>query len=95
MLVNIFISKQIKIMKTKLLIVFLSLGMILSCDAPQESSTSVSSSGGEMDRTILPIQPPTLAKVTVMDARDAEKPPIFSIAIDKSSMIKIKLFNII
>ena len=66
-------------MKTKLLIVFLSLGMVLSCDAPQERSASVSSSNGEMDRTILPIQPPTLEKVTVMDARDAEKPPIFAI----------------
>ena len=59
--------------------------MVLSCDAPQERSASVSSSNGEMDRTILPIQPPTLEKVTVMDARDAEKPPIFAIDAPKGA----------
>ncbi len=31
----------------------------------------------KMDRTILPIQPPHLEPITVLDARDAEKPPTF------------------
>lgn len=32
-----------------------------------------------MDRTNLPIQPPTHEHVTIMDARDAEKPDVFNI----------------
>ncbi len=45
------------------------------------SGQKVSESSGEykMDRTILPIQPPTHKPITIMDARDAVKPERFTL----------------
>lgn len=34
--------------------------------------------GGAIDRTVLPIQPPTLAPIAAVDVRDATLPPLFS-----------------
>jgi len=36
-------------------------------------------SAGGIDRSVLPIQPPVMAPITEMDARNATKPPIFEI----------------
>jgi len=71
-------------MKTTILITVLMSIFLLGCS--NESATtnaaitnSDTSSAYTMDRTVLPIQPPKLAPITEMDARNVEKPPIFSI----------------
>ena len=61
--------------------------MMASCtEAPTpEATVGVDSaampavSTGDIDRSVLPIQPPVRAPITEMDARNATKPPIFSI----------------
>ncbi|WP_298534599.1 arylsulfatase [uncultured Algibacter sp.] len=66
-------------MKTKLLTLAL-IGLIMSCNWPnKQSQTAVASGEYTMDRTVLPIQPPTHDPVTIMDARDVEKPEPFEI----------------
>ena len=59
-------------MKTILSIIFLSLGIMMSCNSPQVEDKST----GEfkMDRTILPIHPPETEPVTEMDVRNVELP---------------------
>ncbi len=66
-------------MKSKISILFLTLGIIMSCNTPQDKSASNSNSAYKMDRTILPIHPPTTEPVTEMDARNVEKPDVFEI----------------
>lgn len=67
-------------MQTKLSITLLFLAVVYSCNAPQQdNSKSESSANFKMDRTVLPIHYPTQEPVTVMDARNAEKPEIFEI----------------
>ena len=66
-------------MKTKILISFITLGIIMSCNTPQDKSENKSTGTYKMDRTILPIQPPETVAVTEMDARNVEKPDIFEI----------------
>lgn len=65
-------------MRTKNLILLLSLAILASCHT---STDKLSKSSGEykMDRTILPIQPPSHEPVTEMDARNVEKPEAFAI----------------
>jgi arylsulfatase len=66
-------------MKTKILISFLSLGIMMSCNAPQEQSESKLNEVSKMDRTVLPIQPPKHKPITELDARNATKPDLFEI----------------
>jgi arylsulfatase len=76
-------------MKTIVLATSLCLTVLFGCTnesatktspAVNEESASVESpSTYSMDRTVLPIQPPVSVPVTEMDARNVEKPPIFSI----------------
>ena len=70
---------KIRNMKTKLSILFLSLGIMMSCNAPQDNSQTKSTGEYKMDRTILPIHPPTTEAITEMDARNVEKPDIFEV----------------
>ncbi len=51
----------------------------MSCTPQNDKSGSKSTVAYEMDRTILPIQPPAQKPVTIMDARDVEKPEPFDI----------------
>lgn len=66
-------------MKTKFAILLLSLGIMMSCNAPQDQFESKSTGEYEIDRTILPIQPPPHDPVTIMDARDVEIPEHFEV----------------
>lgn len=66
-------------MKTKISILFLSLGIMMSCTTSQDQSNSKSSGEYKMDRTVLPIHPPETEAITEMDARNVEKPDIFEI----------------
>ncbi len=66
-------------MKTHLPLFALLLGVALSCTPQNDKSGSKSTVAYEMDRTILPIQPPTHEPVTEMDARNVEKPEPFNI----------------
>ena len=66
-------------MKTKLSILFLSLGIMMSCTTPQDNSKNRVAGTYKMDRTILPIHPPTSEPITEMDARNVEKPDIFEV----------------
>ncbi len=66
-------------MKTNIPLFFLSLGIILSCNASPIQAASNSTGGHTMDRTILPIQPPPRTPITVMDARDVEKSEPFNV----------------
>ena len=66
-------------MKPKLSILFLSLGIMMSCNTPQDKSKSTLAGTYKMDRTILPIHPPTSEPITEMDARNVEKPDIFEV----------------
>ena len=64
-------------MKTNILSILLSLGILVACTAPGDQSNN--SGPYELDRSILPIQPPPHTPVTIMDARDAEKPETFNV----------------
>ena len=68
-------------MKTKIIYLILLSGILLSCNnsSNEQSITALSQDERKIDRTILPIEPLALAKVTVMDARDAEKPEPFAV----------------
>jgi len=66
-------------MKTNIPIFILSLGIMMSCNSPQDQSENRSTGAYSMDRTILPIQPPEPESITEMDARNVEKPDIFDI----------------
>jgi len=76
-------------MNNRLTFVFaqLSVLMLVGCSdgsqAPPatqvEAATATARTSGGLDRTVLPIQPPKRQPITVMDARDATKPPMFEI----------------
>jgi len=66
-------------MKTHLPLFVLLMGVALSCTPQNDNSGSKSTVANEMDRTILPIQPPAQNPVTIMDAREVEKPEPFDI----------------
>ena len=51
----------------------------MSCNTPQDNSKNKLAGTYEMDRTILPIHPPTTEPITEMDARNVEKPVIFEV----------------
>ena len=69
---RIFVSAHLSMF---LLLVGCSGGSPESQTAAPEAKSSV----GTMDRTVLPIQPPKHKPITEMDARNATKPPMFSI----------------
>lgn len=66
-------------MKTKLLGVMSLIALLYSCNTANEKENMDSADSYVMDRSVLPIQPPPHTPVTIMDARDAEKPPVFSV----------------
>jgi len=66
-------------MKKQLFIPILSVAALLAFGNQSATAQDESSTAYKMDRTILPIQPPQHDPITVMDARDAKKPPIFQI----------------
>jgi len=72
-------------MKTKFSILILSLGIMMSCNTVQDNSKKENNEPYKMDRTILPIHPPTTEAVTEMDARNVEKPDIFEIKAPEGS----------
>ena len=54
--------------------------VLLGCsNGPTSTATGGAAGAGQMDRTVLPIQPPTYPPITEMDARNATKPPTFDI----------------
>ncbi len=66
-------------MKLKFLIKTFLLVLIFSCKPQTNNDLGTNLVSNEIDRTILPIQPPTLPVVTEMDARNVTKPDIFEI----------------
>jgi len=68
-------------MKTKIPILLLALGILVSCN------TAFAQTSGEskMDRTILPIQEPAYKSFTEMDARDAIAPARFDVKAPKGA----------
>ncbi|WP_276389605.1 arylsulfatase [Eudoraea chungangensis] len=66
-------------MKTKLLGVMSLIALLYSCNTANEKESMDASDSYVMDRSVLPIQPPPHTPVTIMDARDADKPPVFSV----------------
>ena len=66
-------------MKHSFYSLLLLLGILVSCNTSNDQAKSTSSGDTALDRTILPIQPPAHSPVTVMDARDAEKPEPFNV----------------
>ncbi len=74
-------------MKLRLIAIFMFVGLLYGCNSqPQEeqpvsssSEQTTSSSENQMDRTILPIQPPKYDAITEMDARNAKVPERFDL----------------
>ena len=66
-------------MESKKITLLILLGVIMSCTSPGEQSKSSATNGYEIDRSVLPIQPLPRDPVTIMDARDAEKPETFEV----------------
>jgi arylsulfatase len=74
-------------MNFKLIAIFMIVGLIYGCNSqPQEEQAvssseeqSVSSSEYEMDRAILPIQPPERDAITELDARNVKTPERFEV----------------
>ena len=65
-------------MKRSLPIVAIAISAMVGCSPTAEKSNKTAfTKNYKIDRSVLPIQPPTLEKVTIMDARDAEKPEPF------------------
>jgi len=80
-------------MKSRLPLFILFLGIALSCTTQNDKSESTSSGDYKLDRTILPIQPPSLPPVTIMDARDAEKPEPFDVAPEGAPNVVVVLID--
>ncbi len=55
------------------------LTLLFSCQKNVNQTSVNSQNKGEIDRTILPIQPPKSAAITEMDARNVEKPERFEV----------------
>jgi len=66
-------------MKTKIPILLLALGMLVSCNNSNDKSANTSSGTYKMDRTILPIKAPVIPLYAELDARDATKPKRFEV----------------
>ena len=57
----------------------------MSCGLPADQSETAATGDYQMDRSVLPIQPPPHEPVTIMDARDAEKPETFEVSAPEGS----------
>ncbi len=66
-------------MKRLIYLPSLAILFVIGCSSPDTKVENTGSGAYQMDRSILPIQPPNQEKVTIMDARDAEKPESFKI----------------
>ena len=66
-------------MKFKSIFFLILVTAFLSCETNTKGDVAVANDTYKMDRSVLPIQPPAHEKVTIMDARDAEKPETFSV----------------
>lgn len=66
-------------MKNYSFLILLVAVLVLSCTSPQKETSPKTQTTSKIDRTVLPIQPPKHAAVTIMDAREAEKPAPFNI----------------
>ena len=66
-------------MKIKNYLCLFFIATLLSCNTSTDNKETASSGNYEMDRSVLPIQPPPHAPVTEMDARNVEKPETFEI----------------
>jgi len=66
-------------MRRQLFIPLLAAAALLACNNQSATAQDDASTAYKMDRTVLPIQPPTYAPIEVLDARDAKKPPMFQI----------------
>jgi len=66
-------------MNLKILAIFMFIGLLYGCNSqPQEKQTD-SSSDTQMDRSILPIQPPKRDAITELDARNVKTPELFEV----------------
>jgi arylsulfatase len=65
-------------MKRNILLAILSFGLVAFFGSTA-GAQDTSASGGQLDRTILPIHEPTLEPITILDARDAKAPPRFEV----------------
>ncbi|MGA9238150.1 sulfatase-like hydrolase/transferase, partial [Robiginitalea sp.] len=72
-------------MTSKNLILFILFGVIMSCGLPTDQAETATTDDYQMDRSVLPIQPPPHQPVTIMDARDAEKPETFEVSAPEGS----------
>ena len=68
-------------MKPRIILATLTIGIVASCNALAVQSTGKY----EMNRTILPIQPPPRTPITVLDARDVEKSESFNVKAPKGA----------
>ncbi len=68
-------------MKTKIILAAVCATALFSCDpvTTDQKPAKSASTAYEMDRAVLPIQPPPHTPTSTMDARDAEKPEPFNI----------------
>jgi arylsulfatase len=66
-------------MTVKFIAALILIGVLSSCNNSTEDNQTSLSSDYEMDRTILPIQPPKSEPITEMDARNVTKPEIFDV----------------
>lgn len=72
-------------MKSRILILLVLFGVILSCSSPDDKQKKLTSGEDQINRTVLPIQPPPHDPVTIMDARDAVKPEPFKVSAPKGA----------
>src|SRR5436190_11009588 len=61
------------------------LAIFISCTQNVKTATSAEKSNDGFDRTVLPIQEPSYATSTVLDARDATPPPRFEVKAPKGA----------
>jgi len=66
-------------MKLKFLATLVLIGLLYGCNTQTQDKQTVSSSEYEMDRAILPIQPPKRDAITELDARNVKTPEIFEV----------------
>ena len=66
-------------MNLKFLATLILIGLIYSCSTSEQDKQTDSSSDTQMDRSILPIQPPKRDALTELDARNVKTPELFEV----------------
>ncbi len=66
-------------MNFKFLATLILIGLLYGGNSLAQDKQPVSSSNSEMDRTILPIQPPKRDAITELDARNVKTPELFEV----------------